>query len=78
MNVKDRLQGVFRKVFDDDSIELYDAMTAADLDDWDSLSHVQLMVAVEKDFGIRFLTAEVISLKDVGEMIRLLEDKVKG
>lgn len=76
MDIKDRLNKVFQQVFADDSISIFASMTAADLDDWDSLSHIQLIVAIEKDFGIKFKTVEITSLKNVGEMIALIERKL--
>jgi acyl carrier protein len=54
--LRDRLQNVFRQVFDDPDMVLRDAMTADDVDGWDSLVHVDLMVAVENEFGVKFAT----------------------
>jgi acyl carrier protein len=73
--VKQRLNQVFQDVFDDDSIEIFDDMTAADLDEWDSLSHITLVLAVEKEFGLRLSAAQVGNLKNVGEMIRVLAQR---
>lgn len=77
MDIKERLQEVFRDVFDDDEIELCDDTTADDIDAWDSLTHVQLIVAVEKEFGLKFSTVEVMKLKNVGEFIALIDKKSK-
>ncbi len=76
MDTKERLQEVFRDVFDDDEIELTDETTAEDIDAWDSLTHVQLIVAVEKAFGLKFSTVEVMKLKNVGEFIALIDKKL--
>lgn len=76
MTIKERLQAVFRDVFDDNSIDISEEMTADDIEEWDSLIHVQLILAVELEFDIRFKTAETIDLKNVGEMIVLLEKKL--
>lgn len=76
MNIKEQLQEVFRDVFDDDSIEIFDAMTAKDIEDWDSLAHMQLIVAIEKSFQVKFTTKEVIKVQNVGEFIQLIESKV--
>ena len=73
--VKSRLSGIFREVFDDDSIEITDATTADDIDEWDSLSHITLVLAVEREFGVKLKAAEVGSLANVGAMIRLLMDR---
>jgi acyl carrier protein len=58
-SVKQKLNQVFRDVFDDDGIEIFDAMTAADIDEWDSVTHITLVLAVEKEFGVRLNAAEV-------------------
>jgi len=71
-SVKHRLNQVFCDVFEDDSIEIFDAMTAADIDEWDSVTHITLVLAVEKEFGVRLNAAEVGKLDNVGEMIKLL------
>ena len=76
MNIKEQLQEVFRDVFDDDSIEIFDALTAKDIEDWDSLAHMQLIVAIEKSFQVKFTTKEVIKVQNVGEFIQLIESKV--
>ena len=76
MNVKEDLIGVFRRVFDDDQLQIADSTTANDVDGWDSLSHVHLVVAVEKKFNVRFRTSEVTSLKNVGDFIALIDRKV--
>ncbi len=75
MDIKNELQSVFRDVFDDESIEIYEAMTASDIEEWDSLTHIQLIAATEKQFNLRFKTAEIADLKNVGEMIELIEKK---
>lgn len=76
MNVKETLTEVFQDVFDDDELELFDEMTAEDVEEWTSLTHIQLIVAVEKKFGVKFTTVEVMKLKNVGEFIALIEKKL--
>ncbi len=71
-----KLNEVFRDVFDDESIEVNDATTANDIEDWDSLEHINLVVAVEKCFGIKFNMGEVAKLKNVGEMTDLILSKI--
>jgi acyl carrier protein len=66
---------VFRDIFDDDSIVLREDMTAADVKNWDSLNHIDLIVAIEREFKVRFTTAEVTTLKNVGELTALLNKK---
>lgn len=71
-SVKQKLNRVFRDVFDDDNIEIFDAMTAGDIDEWDSVTHITLVLAVEKEFGVHLNAAEVGKLDNVGAMIELL------
>jgi acyl carrier protein len=70
--IVERLNAVFQDTFDDPSIQIRDAMTAADLDDWDSLQHIVLVLAVEREFGVKLNPAEVGKLENVGRMIDLL------
>jgi acyl carrier protein len=78
--IRSDLQQIFRDVFDDDEIHLRDEMTAEDVDGWDSLTHIDLIVAIERRFGVKFATAEISSLKDdgqnVGSMLSLLSGKL--
>ncbi|HEY3909055.1 MAG TPA: acyl carrier protein [Stellaceae bacterium] len=67
-----RLNAVFQDTFDDPSIQIRDSMTAADIDDWDSLQHIVLVLAVEREFGVKLNPAEVGKLENVGKMIDLL------
>lgn len=76
MNVKEKLQEIFRDLFDDDSIVLFDEMTSDDIEDWDSLSHINLIADIERTFGVRFNTKEVTSTKNVGEFIKIIESKI--
>lgn len=71
----ERLNGVFREVFDDDSITVTDTTTAADIDGWDSLMHITLISAVEDEFGISFQMKEVVKMKNVGDMVDVIEDE---
>jgi acyl carrier protein len=71
-----RLTTVFQDTFDDTGIALHDAMTASDLDDWDSLQHIVLVLAIEREFKVKLNPAEVGKLANVGKMIDLLLSKV--
>jgi acyl carrier protein len=77
LNVREKLETIFRDVFDDAEIDIYEELTADDIENWDSLTHIQLIVAVEQEFSVKFQTAEVISLKNVGEFMELLKEKSK-
>jgi acyl carrier protein len=70
-----RLTAVFREVFDDDELELKPEMTADDVDGWDSLAHIRLIISVQKAFGIKFSPVEMNRLKNVGDLIALTKDK---
>lgn len=74
-SVQKRLTAIFQDIFDDPSLEVKDEMTAADVDAWDSLSHINLIVATEKEFKIRLTTAEVRGLKNVGDFVALISKK---
>ncbi|MCD8328446.1 MAG: acyl carrier protein [Ruminococcus sp.] len=74
-DIIDRLNEVFRDVFDDDEIEVDDETTADDIEDWDSIEHINLISAVESEFGIRFKMGEVSGMNDVGEMISIIEER---
>lgn len=74
--VYDQLTEVFQDVFDDDAISLSDHMTAKDVDGWDSLNHINLVVGVEQEFGVQFKTAEVAQLANVGEFVNLIQTKL--
>ncbi len=73
----ERLNGVFRDVFDDDSIEVNPNTTADDIEDWDSLNHITLIDAVESEFGVKFTMGEVSGMKNVGEMAEIIQRKSK-
>jgi len=72
------LTEVFRQVFDQPTLVLTDAMTAADVQNWDSLNHIDLIVAVEKKFKIKFTTREVTGLKTVGDLAELTAKKASA
>lgn len=69
-----KLQTVFRDVLDNDEIILSTSSSAEDIEEWDSLSHIQLIVAVEKAFKIRFNSKEILSWKNVGEMTQSIQN----
>ena len=75
-DVAQKLTDVFHEVFDDDNIVLHDAMTAKEIAEWDSLNHINLVVAVEKAFKIKFNTAEIARLANVGQFIDVILKKV--
>jgi acyl carrier protein len=76
MSTMEKLNAIFCEVFDDDDIAIRPEMTANDVDGWDSLSHVNLIVAIEGRFKIRFNQKELLSFKNVGEMLGCIEKKL--
>lgn len=76
MNVMNEVGRIFREVFDDEELEITPKMTAQDYDDWDSLAQIQLIIEAERCFGIKFTTEEMKNLKNVGDFIRLIEEKI--
>ncbi len=70
------LNEVFRDVFDDESITVDEETTAEDVDGWDSLEHINLIAAVEQEFGVKFSMGQVVSMKNVGEMMDIIEAQV--
>ena len=71
-----RLDEVFQDVFDDEEIHVSDETTAEDIEDWDSLEHISLIVAVENAFGIKFGMGQVTRMKNVGEMADIILEKL--
>jgi acyl carrier protein len=69
MNDKERLQEIFRDIFDDGELIITDSTSADDIEDWDSLAQINLVVAIEKEFGVRFNFAQISQMKDVGEIL---------
>jgi len=75
---RDKLQDIFRDLFDDDDIVLNDKTSAADVAGWDSLKNVKLIVQIEKAFKVRFGTGEVVNLKNVGELVAVIDRKLSA
>ena len=71
------LDEVFQDVFDDETIHVTDSTTADDIEDWDSLEHINLVVAIENHFNVKFNMGEVTAFKNVGEMVDKIIEKTK-
>ena len=67
------VEDIFKDILDDDEIVLTDDTTADDIEGWDSLTHIQLVVTIEKKFGIKFKSREILSWNNVGDMIGSIE-----
>lgn len=73
--ILDEVQAIFREVLDNEEIVLANETTADDIEEWDSLTHIQLIVAIEKHFKIKFTSKEILSWQNVGEMIDCIAAK---
>ena len=71
--IYDRLAEILQDVFDDESIEVTPQLTAKDVDGWDSLTHIRLILTVEKAFKIKFTTSEIGKLENVGDLVKLIK-----
>ena len=71
--IYEKMTEIFRDVFDDESIVLSDETTADDIEDWDSLEQINLLMAIENNFGIKFQLADVSGLENVGAMVDLVQ-----
>lgn len=76
MELQDILNQTFCEVFDDDDIKIAPEMTASDVDGWDSLSHVNLIVAIESKFNITFSQKELLTFKNVGDLLNSIHSKI--
>jgi len=72
------LNEIFRDVFDDESIVVHDGTTADDIEDWDSLEHINLILAIEQQFNVKFSIDEITDMHSVGEMTEFIIEKVNA
>jgi acyl carrier protein len=75
MDTLTQLQDVFRRIFEDDALTISRATTAQHIEAWDSVQNVTLMLEVETEFKVRFSTSEMAYLKEVGDLVDLIEKK---
>jgi acyl carrier protein len=78
MDVHQRLESVFKEVFNDDSLSLRDDMSSRDIPGWDSVAHINLMFAIESNFGIQFVGNELAEYNNVGELKNAIARKTGG
>jgi acyl carrier protein len=76
-DIYEKLNKIFHDVFDDNLIVLTPKTSAADIDGWDSLAHIDLVVAIEAAFGVRFTSAELETMNQVGDIVMLVQEKQK-
>lgn len=75
MSILEQVQVIFRDIFDDDTLIITGETAAKDIEDWDSLTHIQLVTKIEKHFKIRFTLSEITKLKQVSDLILLIQSK---
>lgn len=73
--ILERVTNIFKEVFDDDDIVLTDETTSADIEDWDSLTHITLISEIEEEFDFKFSMKDVLGMKNVGEMLDILQNR---
>ena len=78
MTVQQRLEGVFRLVFNDENLVLRDDMTAADVPGWDSMEHINLMFALEEEFDLQFAGNELAEVENIGALRQLVEERSRS
>ena len=74
-DIFDKLISIFRNVFDDDELIINETTKAEDIDEWDSLAHIRLVISIEKVFELRFTTDEISNLANVGDTAKLIMKK---
>ena len=74
--IRAQLNQIFQNVFDDDSLEITDEMSADDIEDWDSLAQIDIITAAEGVFGVKFNISEITKLNNVGDMLDLVVGKI--
>ena len=75
-NIEEKLTQIFRTVFNEPALNITPDTTANDVDGWDSLSHLNMISAVEKEFGVKFKLKDLVKLKNVGDLVRTIEVKL--
>ena len=76
MNIRETLQEIFRDMLDLDDLVLKNETSASDIEEWDSLAHVNLVVAIEREYSVNFTLSELQDLKNIGDMVELINKKV--
>ena len=72
------LNEIFRDVFDDDSLTVTETTTAADIEEWDSLANINIIVSIESEFNVKFNMDEIGAMKNVGEMAKIISERMQG
>ncbi len=72
----EKLTAIFHEIFNDESIVLNDEMTSADVENWDSLTHMLMVTSVEEQFGIKFKLKDLNAMKNVGDIVRIIGERL--
>ena len=72
INTLIKLRHIFRDIFDDEALDISENTAKSDIEDWDSIAHVKIILAIEEEFNIRFTTEEVASIKTIGEFMKAI------
>jgi len=75
-NILEKLQPIFQDIFEDDELLITAESNAATVEDWDSLAHITLIFAIEQEFEIKFALGELEAMKNVGDMVELMQTKL--
>ena len=75
-NILEKLQPIFQDIFEDDELLITAESNAATVEDWDSLAHITLIFAIEQEFEIKFALGELEAMKNVGDMVELMQKKL--
>lgn len=75
--IMNKVNEIFRDVFDDDSLIITDSTNSDDIEDWDSLEHISLIISMEKEFDLKFDIKEVNKLENVGQMVDMIREKLE-
>ncbi len=76
MTTLEKIQPIFRDIFDDENLTVTEATVAADVEDWDSFAQMQIVMAIEDMFGIKFSTEEVTGFKNVGDVVKAIDSHI--
>ena len=76
MDILKKIQPIFQDIFDDDKLIVYEETTAADVERWDSFAQMQIVMAIEQMFGIKFSTDEVTGFKNVGDVVKAIDNHI--
>jgi len=74
--VLEKLENTFKEVFDNDAIRLTDDTTAADIEEWDSLTNIRVLIQIEQDFDISFSSSDIADIPNVGELVNLIQTRL--